>query len=209
MTRNSNLEENEEIKIDLEDRSNEKSSVEQHSTKEAEDTSSEDEVSESELFKEIDDIEIKRIEDLPDNEAIIELDKLTGKNDSIIERDYLSSLVEQEDRVVYYSIENIYHKKSNRTFKNRMKLRKDPPVLIVKDDLGNEAIFYLTENLTDELSETLRQVKRAYYGFSSPTDINIPDNFLDRIKYFIKKNPFKILSTIFLILFIMSLSMNK
>lgn len=187
MTKNNETEVDEEIKVDLKE--------------------SPSENSETDIIEEIDDIEIKRLDGLSDDEAIIELDKLTGKNDSIIEKDYLSSLVEQNDRVVYYSIENIYQSKSRRRFKNRMKLRKEPPVLIIKDDLGNEAIFYLTENLTDELSETLRQIKRAYYGFSSPTDINMPDKLLDRIKYFIKKNPFKILSTIFLILFIISLSM--
>lgn len=151
-----------------------------------------------------DDIDYKRLESLSDDEAVIELDKLTGQNDEIVERDYLSSLVSQDDRLVYYEIENIYSNEEARAFKNRLKMRRDPPVLVVKDDFGNQAKFYLTENLTDELTETLRQVKRAYHGFNNPSDMNMPEKFVDRVKYYIKNNPFKVSATVFLILFAIS-----
>lgn len=150
-------------------------------------------------------VDFDKLESLSDDEAIVELDKMTGKNDELIEKDYLSSLINQKDRMVYYEVENIYHDPNKKTFKNRFKLRRDPPILLVKDDLGNEAKFYLTENLTDELSETLRQVKRAYYGFHKPSDMYAPEKLQDKIRYYIKNNPFKILSTIFLILFLLSL----
>lgn len=149
--------------------------------------------------------DLKRLESLSDDEAVIELDKLTGQNDELIEKDYLSSLVSQDDRLVYYEVENIYSNPKNNAFKNRLKMRRDPPVLVVKDDFGNEAKFYLTENLTDELSETLRQVKRAYHGFNNPSDINMPKKFVDRVKYYVKNNPLKILASIFILLFIISL----
>lgn len=158
--------------------------------------------------KENDDIiDLSRLEQMSDDEAVIELDKLTGKNDEILEKDYLSSLVSQDDRLIYYEVENIYNDPKKKVFRNRLKMRRDPPVLVIRDDFENEAKFYLTENLTDELSETLRQVKRAYYGFNNPSDIHMPEKFIDKIKYFIKKNPFKVLSTILLLLFILSLSL--
>lgn len=152
-------------------------------------------------------IDFSKLQNLSDDEAIIELDKITGKNDELLERDYLSSLIEQKDRLVYYEVEGIYSNEKTRRFKTRLKLRKEPPTLIVRDEFDNEVKFYLTENLTDELAETLRQVKRAYYGFNGPDDINKPEKFFDKIKFYVKKNPFKLLTTIFLIVFVLSLSL--
>lgn len=150
-------------------------------------------------------VDFDKLNKLSDDEAVVELDKMTGKNDELIEKDYLNVLVNQKDRMIYYEVENIYNNPNKRTFQNRFKMRRNPPSLIIKDDMGNEAKFNLTENLTDELSETLRQVKRAYYGFHKPSDINVPEKLHDKIRYYIKNNPFKILSTIFLILFLLTL----
>lgn len=146
--------------------------------------------------------ELEKLKGLSDDEAVIELDKITGENDELIDKDYLSALVNQQDRMVYYEIENLYQDTVKQRFKNRLKMRKDPPVLIVRDDFGNEVKFYLTENLTDELSTTLKQVKRAYLGFSGPSDEDAPKNFFGKVKHYVKKNPLKIIVTIFLILLI-------
>lgn len=149
--------------------------------------------------------ELEKLKGLSDDEAVIELDKITGKNDELIDKDYLSALVNQQDRMVYYEIENLYQDTVKQRFKNRLKMRKDPPVLIVRDDFGNEVKFYLTENLTDELSTTLKQVKRAYLGFSGPSDEDAPKDFFGKVKHYMKKNPLKIIVTVFLILLIISL----
>lgn len=146
--------------------------------------------------------ELEKLKGLSDDEAVIELDKITGENDELIDKDYLSALVNQQDRMVYYEIENLYQDTVKQRFKNRLKMRKDPPVLIVRDDFGNEVKFYLTENLTDELSTTLKQVKRAYLGFSGPSDEDAPKDFFGKVKHYVKKNPLKIIVTIFLILLI-------
>lgn len=132
---------------------------------------------------------------------------LNWKNDELIERDYLSSLLQQQDRLVYYEVENIYKDEKKRLYKNKLNLKKDPPVLIVRDENENEVRFYLTENLTDELSETLRQVKRAYYGFSGPSDINMPKGFFNKVKYYIKNNPLKIISGVVIVGFLIILSL--
>ena len=150
-------------------------------------------------------IDVEKLDKMSDDEAILELDKVMSQNDEVVEKDYLSALLDQGERLVYYHVENIYHNEETRAYKNRFKLRKNPPVLIVRDEDDNEVRFYLTENLTDELSETLKQVKRAYYGFNGPQDMNVPDKLLDKIKYYIKKKPLKISVTILIVLFIVSL----
>ena len=122
------------------------------------------------------------------------------KNDEILEKDYLSSLIGQEERLVYYEIENIYMNPKKRMYKNKFSLKKEPPILTMRDDCGNQAEFYLTENLTDELIDTLGEVKRAYLGFSGPTDINAPSKFVDKIKYYIKNNLLKVILTILIII---------
>lgn len=135
-----------------------------------------------------------KVREIQDEETEIE------RNDEIIEQDYLSSLVDQKERLVYYEIENIYSDMDNRKYRNKSKLKKDPPTLIIKDDFDNEAIFYLTENLTDELIETLGEVKRAYYGFSGPVDLALPDKFMDRIIYYSKNKPLKLALPVIIII---------
>lgn len=137
-------------------------------------------------------IEDEYLDDMTEEE-VAKLDEILGENDSIIEQDYLSSLVEQEDRLVYYEVENIYQNIKKRTYKSKFKMKKNPPTLTVRDDLGNEAIFYLTENLTDELIGTLKDVKKAYLGFSGPSKMGVPDKLTDKIFYYMKENPIKTL----------------
>lgn len=150
--------------------------------------------------EELDNEENERM--LDDDEEVLEIE-----NDTLIEREYLSSLLEQKDRLVYYQVENIYKDEKKRLYRSRLNLKKDPPVLVIRDDEENEVRFYLTENLTDELSETLRQVKRAYYGFSGPSDINMPKGFFNKIKYYIKNNPLKVIGGIAILGFLIILSL--
>lgn len=152
-----------------------------------------DELKEETVEQDQDFIEDEDLDDMTEEEAIAKLDEILGENDSIVEQDYLSSLVQQEDRLVYYEVENIYQNAKKRTYKSKLKLRRHPPTLTVRDDLGNEAIFYLTENLTDELIETLKDVKKAYLGFSGPSKMGVPDKFTDKILYYMKENPIKTL----------------
>ena len=66
-------------------------------------------------------IDFSVLDGLSDDEAIIELNKMIADNDEVIERDFLSSLVEQNDeRVVYYEVENIYGKKKSKRYRNRL-----------------------------------------------------------------------------------------
>lgn len=157
--------------------------------------------------EEVDENVLEKLEGLNDKDSIEELDKLTGQNDSILEKAYLSGLIQQEEKEIFFEVENIYYNPEKRLFKNRLKLRKDPPVLVIRDSEGIEVEFKLTENLTDELTETLKQVKRAYYGFSSPSDIHVPSKTSEKIIYLIKKNKVKLIVTIFILLFLFTLNL--
>lgn len=139
---------------------------------------------------------MSNLENLTDDEFVNSFDK----NDEILKRDYLSSLVDQKEQIVYYEVENIYSNEEKKKYRNKMQLKKDPPILIVKDDFGNEAIFYLTENLTDELIHTLKEVKRAYYGFDGPLDMNAPDKFIDKMVYYAKNKPLKLILPIIVVI---------
>lgn len=128
-------------------------------------------------------------------------------NDEILEKDYLSILVSQEeDKALYYEIFNIYRTESKRDYKSKFALKKDPPVLSVKDNYGEEVKFILTENFTRELISGLKEVERAYAGFSGPIDLEAPDKFLERIIYYFKKNPFKFIFPIVLIIVVSIIS---
>lgn len=152
---------------------------------------------ESEEFK---DIDFERLDSLPDKEAIDEINTLFDENDRLVEKDYLSSFLEQQDRLVYYEIENIFKNSKTKAYKNRLILKKNPPVLVVKDDLENEARFILTENFTEDLIKSLKEVQRAYYGFSAPKEMDIPDKWSEKVFYFLKRNPLKIIIPIILII---------
>lgn len=130
------------------------------------------------------------------------------KSDVVLEKDYLEGLVEQADRVVYYEIKNIYKDEKNKDYKNKYSMKKSPPILVIKNNLGDEVEFELTKNLTSELISGLKEVDRAHLGFSGPADLNAPKNPIDKIIYYAKKNPLKfaipiVIAILFLILSIM------
>lgn len=155
-------------------------------------------------------VDFDRLDELSDDEAIVELDKVIDENDKLIERDYLTALAEQNDgKLVYYEVENIYKSPSSNMYKNKLRLRKDPPTLVIKDDYGNEASFKLTENLNNDLSRTLNEVDRAYLGFSGPKKLDVPDNFKDRMKYYVKNDFFKLLLPVIVIGIVMFFVLNK
>lgn len=126
-------------------------------------------------------------------ESQVDMGEVELDNDEIVEQDYLSSLIEQEDVVIYYEIEGIYksNKKDKKEYKSSRDLRKEPPVLVMKDNIGNEAQFELTVNLVRELIDTLSEVDRAYLGFSGPRDKNLPKGFFSKLVYKAKQSPMK------------------
>ena len=153
--------------------------------------------------------ELDEKEDVSEDSVIDEDDDVDNNfhNDEILEKDYLSILVSQEeDKALYYEIFNIYRTESKKDYKSKFALKKDPPILSVKDNYGEEVEFTLTENFTRELISGLKEVERAYAGFSGPIDLDAPDKFLERVIYYFKKNPFKFIFPIVLIIVVSILS---
>ena len=152
--------------------------------------------------------ELDEKEDMSEDSVIDEDDVDNNfHNDEILKKDYLSILVSQEeDKALYYEIFNIYRTESKKDYKSKFALKKDPPILSVKDNYGEEVEFTLTENFTRELISGLKEVERAYAGFSGPIDLDAPDKFLERVIYYFKKNPFKFIFPIVLIIVVSILS---
>lgn len=148
------------------------------------------------LAKEI--IESLDLLNVRDEDIILTEDDIEKSSDKIIEEDPLGAVFEQDNRVVYFEIENVY-KGDGKTFKGKNALKKSPPVLVFRDNIGNEAEFILTEELNRKLIRSLQQMERAYAGFSRPKDEKAPDGLFSKIKYYIKKHPIKVIIPIALI----------
>lgn len=144
----------------------------------------------------------ERLDNLPDDEAILELDELLGtENDKQIVKEDVSGIVEQEEKIVYYEIENIFKNPESKAYRSRLRMWKNPPVLVIKDSDDNQVQFALTENLTNDLIESLNEVQRAYYGFAEPERKDLPDKFTERIAVYFKEAPVKTSVGIFVLLF--------
>lgn len=128
------------------------------------------------------------------------------KNDKIVAKDYLSVFAEQDDRGIFYEVSNIYKNEKTKEYKNKFSLKKDPPILEIKDTLGEEVHFILTENVVKEMIHSLKEVERAYSGFSGPLDIKAPKKLKDKIVYYFKRKPMKFLFPIILMIIIVILS---
>lgn len=155
--------------------------------------------------------EIDKLEDLEDEQAIEKLDALTEKNDEIIEREEFSSVVKQNKtgKIVFFQVLNIYSNANAKRFRNRYSMRKNPPVLLIQDDEEQEVQIILTENLVDELGLTIKDVKRAYYGFSGPSDIKAPKGKKEKIKYYLNKNKFKIIGGLVILGFLIGFGLQR
>lgn len=88
------------------------------------------------------------------------------ENDEFLEeevyRNDSSGLIEQDDGIVEWHIENIFSEEGKRY--NRRELKSNPPLLVIKDNYGDEATFILTEKLALHLRDSMNLVYNAYYN---------------------------------------------
>lgn len=158
----------------------------------------------SENKKTYDDMEFEYLNDLSDDEAIIELDKLVQKNDKILEQASVATLIEQDEdeNLIFYNIKGLHRNKDEKAYKNRLTMRRNPPILEIKDSDENEVSFLLTENLVKTLQDSLGEVERAYNGYAKKeTKVkkeSIGDK-LTKLKLFMKDNPAKAVAAFALI----------
>lgn len=92
----------------------------------------------------------KESQDFPEEEVY--------RNDS-------SGLIEQGDGIVEWHIENIFNEDGKRYSKRELK--SNPPLLIIKDNYGDEATFILTEKLALHLRDSMNLVYNAYYNIET------------------------------------------
>lgn len=140
-----------------------------------------------------------KLKEMSEDEAILTIEEEARANDKVIASEYLSSMIEQDDTLIYFEVDNIYKNNKNLDFRSRRSMRKDPPVLTIQDDANNLASFYLTEKLNDELIAILKQVDRAYLGFGEPKKEDVPDKLIDKIGYYARNNPIKVIIPLILI----------
>lgn len=141
-----------------------------------------------------------KISILSDDEAVLEISKLD--EDKILDKDYLSSLISQEDRLLSFEILNIYKSNNNEKFKSKLELKNNPPILLIKDNIGNEVTITLSSQLTSELLRTLNQVERAHAGLRYPKESDPERTIFDKILLYFKENSIKSILTIAIIVIV-------
>lgn len=119
-------------------------------------------------------------------------------NDKEIDRSEDRGLIEQNQSVVVWRIENL-HDTDGKIFSPRA-LKANPPTLIVSDGEDNEVTFLLTKNLAMHLNGAFSQVYHAYYGISTKSSDN-PGSFAWNLK---RSSPFIVIIVLLIVAFVLS-----
>jgi hypothetical protein len=99
-----------------------------------------------------------------DDEAVLELEKMNLSNDKVIDTFENSGLIDQKVQAVSYTVDGLYSDKKMRKFKTRAALKSNPPTLTIESNSGDQAKFFLTKELTNNLYTMLKDVRNAYVG---------------------------------------------
>jgi len=89
-------------------------------------------------------------------------DELALSRDEILSEDSSSVIAKQQEGVVSWEISGVYDE--NGKVRSKYALRNSPPLLQVRDSLGNQADFLLTKDLSGSLAKNFDDLHRAYYG---------------------------------------------
>lgn len=131
------------------------------------------------------------------------------ENDKILENSVDWALVEQgNQKLLSYFITGLYKDEKKEVYNTRRTLKKNPPVLTMKDSGDNKVEFVLTKEFSRELMNSLTDVNRAYSGYRYNTSYaekpikeiikEFPDKFMKhKVRYTI---------TIILVLFLLYLA---
>lgn len=145
----------------------------------------------------------KLIEDMSDDEAVLELEK-SESNDKVLESANLAALISQseDENLIYYKVEGLFKDEQQKSYRSKMSLRRKPPVLEIKDMNDNTVRFLLTENLVAQLTNSLEDVQKAYYGYV-PKKKKDPITLRElptRIMTYAQENPLKVAITLLAII---------
>ena len=79
-----------------------------------------------------------------------------------------------KDGLLAWRIDGLYKKDEFKT-KNSLKLRKEPPILVLEDDAGNKVNFVLTKTASKDLADSLKILNDAYNGKPNKRKMKIKD----------------------------------
>lgn len=150
--------------------------------------------------EDLDDI-LPKSEEVDSFQEVLEKSESTTteeSNDKEIDRSEDRGLIEQNQSVVAWRIENLYDT-DGKMFSPRV-LKSNPPSLIVSDGEDNEVAFLLTKNLTMHLNGAFSQVYHAYYGISTKSSDN-PGSFAWNLK---RSSPFIVIIVLLIVAFVLS-----
>lgn len=82
--------------------------------------------------------------------------------EEILEKGESSLISSHGDDLVSWSIEDFY--RENGDIKSKGEMKSKPPYLLVKSSSGDQANFYLTKEVSKELSRIMNEVYNAHYG---------------------------------------------
>ena len=102
------------------------------------------------------------IEHLIDNDDTEEEDY---SNDVVLDAQDDRGLIEQEDDILNWEVVGLY--KDNGKMYPARYLKRNPPVLTLKNDSGMEANFVLTKNLSYQLRYAVDSVYKGYFNIES------------------------------------------
>lgn len=98
----------------------------------------------------------------PASDGYFEDDEIALSQDEILSEDDSSVIAKQQEGVVSWEISGVYDE--NGKVRSKHALRNSPPLLQVRDSLGNQADFLLTKDLSRSLAKNFDDLHRAYYG---------------------------------------------
>lgn len=88
------------------------------------------------------------------------------KEDNIlIEGESFSVMEDENENQLAISIDGLYKDKEEMTYKSRLALRENPPVLEISSSQGDYVTFVLTYGFNKELISMLNDVNKGYLGF--------------------------------------------
>ena len=186
-----------ENSADLEHKESAENSADLEST---EHTENNEDLDNTEHNEDLDDI-LPKSEEVDSFQEVLEESESTTTeefNDKEIDRSEDRGLIEQNQSVVVWRIENL-HDTDGKIFSPRA-LKANPPTLIVSDGEDNEVTFLLTKNLAMHLNGAFSQVYHAYYGISTKSSEN-PGSFAWNLK---RSSPFIVIIVLLIVAFVLS-----
>jgi len=140
----------------------------------------------------IDESQLDQKESSQTEDYLLDDERVLAGDDVLLHEDLDSGIFQQESHVISWEVLGLL--KENGKPRNRLALRNDPPLFVIKSASGDEVEFVLTKELSKSLSVIFTNVHNAYIGINSLEKNAEPltfKNSFNRVKSWIKTNPVK------------------